>query len=102
MTCPSFRFNSVTNPLEIVKEAIARDKNHLFKFNVGDRVIKRWVWARGIYNRFHKDRMDMGGLSNGAIIECIEEDGTICALTKNRMSHWHFGASELDLISQEE
>ena len=106
MRCHGIGITGITGTtsedMVILAEAVARDKDYLFKFHVGDKVKKRWIWAKGIYNRYYREHLNLSKLKEGGIIEGIDEDGTICIFSKCRQSHWHFGASELDLLPADE
>ena len=78
-------------------EAEKRDRNCLFKFKVGDRVVKRWKWAKTKYERC-SDRISIPIGAIG-IVKQIDEDGTIqvnFATLESWYSEWWIGASELD------
>ena len=71
-----------------------RDINNLFKFNVGDKVIKRWRWSKERRDRFGpQNTLPMGSI--GTIKE-IRPDGTIVVSFYGRGPAWSLGASELD------
>ena len=99
LTC--HRFYGISSSIPI-----ARDVNHVFKFKVGDRVKKRWKWSKDYPKRFSGD----SSLKEG-IIHCILSDGEICVTSDGTYTgsheipggthtHWHFGATELDLLEE--
>ena len=86
--------------------AIERDKNHLFKFHVGDVVRKAWRWLPR-NNEDDEPRFCRGGgsqetfpIGTTGIISVIFKNGMIILQIHSQgiLSRWHVGASELDLI----
>ena len=96
-------------------EAIKRDRNHSFKFHVGDRVVKRWWWRspkeshhdvnNNVYCRDGGDSEDFPMGTTGTISQ-MDSDGKIVILRDDKAESWNrrwgVGASELDLLPSEE
>ena len=89
-------------------DRIKRDKSHVFKFKVGDRVKKAWRWApyhnedddseEFGYCRCGGDPEDVPIGTIGTVIEILM-DGTVDVEFRDAI--WTMGASELDYAPPE-
>ena len=75
--------------------SIKRDINNLFKFNVGDKVMKRWKWSKEQLGRFEDLDLNLKGT-----ISKIYPSGEIC-INFDLIGNHHVGASELDFVESE-
>mgnify|MGYP001564317300 CR=1 FL=1 len=78
------------------EEGVKRDINCIFKFKVGDHVMKRWNWQKNQI-QFFRFYFGLDRKKQGVISKIYPETGEIC-IQITEVGHLHFGASELDFV----